>query len=172
MAIKGFVQDINKLAGRSFFVRNYRIGLFLIFILAAITANKLWNNANKAENEFLKGLNLNLTFKVLEIKPTGNHGYGVIYGQVVKSNKSPVFNAIYHSQYPFCKIKNCKVLIVSDYYTMEKNDSVIIHSTLTKYWVYRKGKLLSENKLTNTTDRFLYSDLEKSKYLEFSTYQN
>jgi hypothetical protein len=41
-----------------------------------------------------------------------------------------------------------------------------------KYWVYRKGKLLSEYNLTITTDYFLYSDLEKNKYLEFTTYKD
>jgi hypothetical protein len=73
---------------------------------------------------------------------------------------------------PFAKYRNDKVLFVSDYYAMAKNDSVVIHSNTAKYWVYRNGKLLSENNLTITTDNFLYSDLEKNKYLEFSTYQN
>ncbi len=172
MAINEFVQELKQHSSRKSLVRNYRIGLFLIFILTAIIANRWWNNANKAEQDFLKGLNLTLTFKVLDIKPTGNHGYGVIYGQIVKSNKPLIFEAAYQNKYVFCKIKNGKFLLVSDFYTMKKNDSVIIQSNLTKYQVYRKGKLLSENHLTNTTDYFLYSDLEKNKYLEFSTYQN
>jgi hypothetical protein len=171
MVMKKLVQNLKtKLSDQ--FIRNYRIGLFLIFIMAGLIANRWWNNANKAEDNFLKSLNLEITLKVLDVKPTGNHGYGVIYGRVIKSNKPSWYNAVYHDKYAFCKIKNNKVLFVSDYYVMEKNDSVIIHSSAAKYWVYRNGKLLSEYNLTSTTDGFLYSELEKNKYLEFTTYQN
>jgi hypothetical protein len=169
--MKKFINYLEtKLSNR--FIRNYRIGLLLIIILFAIIANGYWNKQNKLENDFLRSLNLDVTIKVLEVKPTGNHGYGVIYGKVVKSNKPQVYNAAYNNQYAFCKIKNNKVLFVSAYYVTEKNDSVIVHSSEAKYWVHRKGKLLSEYNLTITTDYFLYSDLEKNKYLEFTTYKD
>jgi hypothetical protein len=84
--------------------RTYRIGFILLFIFAAVVMNTLWNKTNKAEHDFLKGSTLDLTLKVLEIKPTGNHGYGVIYGRVIKSNKSSLYSAIYDNRYAFCKI--------------------------------------------------------------------
>jgi hypothetical protein len=169
--MKKFINYLEtKLSNR--FIRNYRIGLLLILILFGIIANVYWNKQNKLQRNFLRSLNLDMTIKVLEVKPTGNHCYGVIYGKVVKSNKPPIYNAEYHNHYTFCKIKNDKILFVSDFEVMNKNDSVVIHSSAVKYWVYRNGKLVSEYNLTNTTDYLLYSDLEKNKYLEFSTYQN
>jgi hypothetical protein len=149
-----------------------RVVSFMIVILIVILANMYWNRLNKNENNFLKGLDLSLTLKVITVVPTGNHGYGVILGKVINSNKSENYSAVYQNKYTFCKIIHGKVLLVSDYYVFVKNDSVIINSKIAKYWVYRKGKLVSEYNLTNTTDDFLYGDLEKNKYLDFSTYEN
>jgi len=171
MGMKEFVHYL-KTEFSTRFIRNYRIGLFVLFICAGVIANSWWNNANKAESDYLKSLNLNLAFKIVDIKPTGNHGYGVIYGHVIKSNKPPIYDAIYRDKYTFCKVKNNKVLFVSPFELVEKNDSLVIQSNLAKYWVYRKSKLIAEYNLTITTDFFLYSDLEKGKYLDFSTYKN
>lgn len=170
MMIREFIRVVyTSLTAR--FIRYYRIGIVLILILAAIVANGWWNNANKQGNIYLRSLNLDVTIKVLEIKATGNHGYGVIYGKVIKSNKPLVYNALYHNQYIFFKIKNHRALFVSAYYVMRKNDSVVIHSAAAKYCIYRNGKLVSEYNLTSTTDPFLYADLERNKYLEFSSYR-
>ena len=144
----------------------------LIVILIIILAGAYWSRLNKDEKAFLRGLDLSLTLKVIAVVPTGNHGYGVIFGKVTNSNKPDNYLAVYQNKYTFCKIINRKVLLVSDYYVFKKNDSVIINSKVTKYSVYRNGKLVSGYKLTNTTDDFLYSDLEKNKYLDFDTYKS
>jgi len=153
-------------------VTAFKIIGFLIFILLAIIANTYWNRENAKANDFLKSLNLNLTLKVIDVKPTNDHGYGVIFGKVVKSNKPVNYSAIYRQKYTFCKMLNGNALFVSDYYVFEKNDSVVINSNIAKYWIYRNGKLISEYNLTNTTDDFLYSHLQKNKYLDFETYRN
>src|ERR1700743_3884686 len=77
---------------------------FLTIILIVILANMIWNKLNKNENDFLKGLDLNLTLKVITVVPTGNHGYGVIFGKLINSNKSENYSAVYKNKYTFFKI--------------------------------------------------------------------
>jgi hypothetical protein len=168
----GKLEEYFKITYSERFKKNYRIILCLLVISMMVLANLYWNRKNDSENDFLKALNLKLTLKVKAVKPTGNHGYGVIFGQLVNSNTSPNYLAAYQGKYTLCKIKNKNVLLVSAYYVVQANDSVIINSSLLKYWVYRKGVLMSEYNLTNTTDWFLYSDLEKNKYLDFDTYKD
>jgi len=153
-------------------VRVFQIALFgavvLISLLAFIYSR--WDQAK--DQKFLKALNLQVTLKVIDIKQTGDHGYGVIFGKIIKSNKPERYAAAYQNEYTFCKIEKGKILFVSDFYVYEKNDSVIINSSLSKYWVYRNSKLVSEYNLTTTTDNFLYMHLEGNKYLDFDTYKN
>ena len=147
--------------------KKLRIIIFsaIVFIagLALVFDNKL-DNSGKA---FLKNSDLNLTLKVTSIIPTGDHGYGAIFGKVVNSNKSENYSAIFKDQYVFCKIEHDKVLLVSDYFAFQRNDSVIVNSKLLKYKIYRNGKLVADNNLTITTDLFLYQHLEDKKYLNF-----
>ncbi|QNK62084.1 hypothetical protein H7F33_16240 [Pedobacter sp. PAMC26386] len=152
------------------FKTRYRIGLFLVFVLIVVLINMCLNKKDRDENVFLKGLNLKLTLKVKVIRPTGNHGYGVILAEVIHSNTPRDYSATYKSEYTFCKIKDNNILFVSDYYVMEVNDIIVVNSEILKYWIYRKGKLISAYNLTNTTDVFLYRDIEKKKYLDFKTY--
>lgn len=154
------------------FIKFYRIGFVAVVVLMIVFANMCWNTRSNDEKDFLTQLSLKLTLKVQAIRPTGNHGYGVIFGKLISSNTPPNYSAIYHNKYTFCKIEDNHILFVSDYYVMEKNDSVIVNSSVLKYWVYRKGTLVSEYNLTCTTDDFFYEDLEKNKYLYFDTYRN
>ena len=112
----------------------------VVFIISVLIANMRWNSRNKDTGNFLKSINLNITLKVITVVPTDNHGYGVIYGEVISSNKPRSYSAIYDNNYIFCKTSDNKILFVSDFYAMAKNDSVIINSSIAKYWVYRKGK--------------------------------
>jgi hypothetical protein len=166
--MKKLIDHLNNIPGR--YVTIYRICLLILFIVSVIYTNAYLNKAGKDENNFLKKLNLNLSLKVLDIKPTNNHGYGVMYGEVVSKNVPDNYTAIYKNKYTFCKIKGTKVLFISDYYVMNKNDSIVINTDKAKYRVYRNGKLDSENNLTITTDFMLYWDIEKDSLLNFNTY--
>jgi hypothetical protein len=105
------------------------VSLILVVLVAALV-NKHWNRLSKDENIFLKSLNLNLTLKVIKVVPTGNHGYGVIFGKVINSNKPANYSAVFQKTYTFCKIKHGRVLLVSDYYVFRKDDSVIVNSNI------------------------------------------
>jgi hypothetical protein len=153
------------------FKRNYRIIFFPTIVLMWVLFIMYWNKQSNNEKNFLKSLDLSLTLKVIKVVPTGNHGYGVIFGKIIKSNKPNNYSAVYQNEYPFCKFKENKVLFVSDFEVMQQNDSVIINSRIAKYWVYRDGKLMDEYNLTFTTDDFLNGDIEKTNTLIFNTYE-
>jgi len=166
--MKKLIVYLNNIPGR--YVTIYRICLLILFILAVIFINAYLSKTSEDENNFLKSLNLNLSLKVIDIKPTNNHGYGVIYGEVVSKNVPDNYTAVYKNKYAFCKIQGTKALFISDYFTMNKKDSVVINTSKAKYQVYRNGKLDSENNLTFTTDFMLYWDIEKDRLLDFNTY--
>jgi len=153
-------------------IRAWQRGILGAVILLGVLAFIYSNWAQAKDQRFLKTLDLQLTFKVIDIKPNGDHGYGVIFGKIIKSNKPDKYKAVYENEYTFCETRNGKILLVSDFYVYKKNDSVVVNSGLAKYWVYRDGKLVSEYKLTATTDNFLYMHLKGHKYLDFDTYRN
>ncbi|RFZ94775.1 hypothetical protein D0C36_04355 [Mucilaginibacter conchicola] len=112
-----------------------------------------------------------MKIKIHAVKPTNNHGMGVVYGHLISSNKSDDFAAVYNQTDTFCKVAGNQVLLITDFDFVQPDDIFAIDSKKLNYKVYRDNKLNLENKLTFTPDASLFSDIENQRLFDFDTYK-
>lgn len=149
---------------------NIRGFLVVFLMLVFVMMNLILNQMDQSEINFLKRLNLQVTFVIKKVNHTGNHGYGVVYGEVLKTNQPAPYTACYQNQYTICKIQGKRILLVTYNSMMQEGDTVVLNTHTPEYTLRRHGRPAEITRYTITTDFFLYAEIAKNRYMDFSSY--
>ncbi|MBS7564420.1 hypothetical protein KHS38_08370 [Mucilaginibacter sp. Bleaf8] len=144
-------------------------GLVVFMILSYVIIKN--SDRQIAEREtFVKSLHLKVTFTIEDMVRTNNHGAGIIYGRIIKSNKQKL-NACFKNKYLFCKINKGKFVLVSQT-TEDINvaDTIVINSDLPNYTLRTSRGLIDSQPLYVRTDNSLSDLVNKDKAADIKRY--
>lgn len=144
------------------------LAVALLAIIIVVSA--ILNRADKAEADFLSHWNFKVTMVIEKINRTDNHGYGVVFGKILNSNRPEPYTANYKDQYPLVRMSSTHILLVTYCLLMHEGDTVTLDSSKPEYFIKRGGSPVIKDPFTITTDFFLYREIEKNKYMDFSSY--